>query len=46
MNVLDIAPTILAMYGIPQPPQMKGRVLSEIFHDAARDAVQANSTSK
>jgi predicted AlkP superfamily phosphohydrolase/phosphomutase len=46
MNVLDIAPTILAMYGIPQPPQMKGRVLSEIFHDGARNAVQANSTGE
>jgi predicted AlkP superfamily phosphohydrolase/phosphomutase len=31
MNVLDIAPTILSIYGIPVPAQMKGRVLSEIF---------------
>jgi predicted AlkP superfamily phosphohydrolase/phosphomutase len=31
MNVLDIAPTILSIYGIPIPKLMKGRVLSEIF---------------
>jgi predicted AlkP superfamily phosphohydrolase/phosphomutase len=31
MNVLDIAPTILSIYGIPVPAQMKGRVLTEIF---------------
>jgi predicted AlkP superfamily phosphohydrolase/phosphomutase len=30
-SVFDIAPTILSLYGIPQPTQMKGRVLSEIF---------------
>ncbi len=31
VSVFDIAPTILNIYGIPQPAQMKGRVLSEIF---------------
>jgi predicted AlkP superfamily phosphohydrolase/phosphomutase len=31
MNVLDIAPTVLSMYGVPVPAQMKGRVLTEIF---------------
>src|SRR5260370_2525233 len=31
VSVFDIAPTILNLYGIPQPAQMKGRVLSEIF---------------
>jgi predicted AlkP superfamily phosphohydrolase/phosphomutase len=31
VSVFDIAPTILNLYGIPEPPQMKGRVLSEIF---------------
>jgi len=30
-SVFDIAPTILHIYGIPQPPQMKGHVLTEIF---------------
>ena len=30
-RVFDIAPTLLHLYGIPQPPQMKGRVLTEIF---------------
>jgi predicted AlkP superfamily phosphohydrolase/phosphomutase len=36
MNVLDIAPTILSIYGVPVPAQMKGRVLSEIFNDNAK----------
>lgn len=31
VSVFDVAPTILNLYGIPQPAQMKGRVLSEIF---------------
>jgi predicted AlkP superfamily phosphohydrolase/phosphomutase len=31
VSVFDIAPTILNLYGIPQPTQMKGRVLSEIL---------------
>lgn len=31
MSVYDIAPTILHLYGIPAPVQMKGRVLTEIF---------------
>ncbi len=31
VSVFDIAPTILNLYGIPHPTQMKGRVLSEIF---------------
>jgi predicted AlkP superfamily phosphohydrolase/phosphomutase len=31
ISVFDIAPTILKLYGIPQPSQMKGRILSEIF---------------
>jgi predicted AlkP superfamily phosphohydrolase/phosphomutase len=30
-SVLDIAPTILSIYGIRPPRQMKGRVLTEIF---------------
>lgn len=34
MNVLDIAPTVLSIYGVSIPTQMKGRILSEIFeHD-------------
>jgi predicted AlkP superfamily phosphohydrolase/phosphomutase len=31
VSVFDIAPTILSLYGIRQPTQMKGRVLTEIF---------------
>jgi predicted AlkP superfamily phosphohydrolase/phosphomutase len=30
-SVYDIAPTILHIYGIEQPPQMRGHVLTEIF---------------
>ncbi len=31
MSVFDIAPTILHLYGLSAPEQMKGRVLTEIF---------------
>jgi arylsulfatase A-like enzyme len=34
MSVFDIAPTILHIYGIPAPRQMKGRVLKEILEDS------------
>src|SRR5579864_3815078 len=34
-SVFDIAPTILHIYGIPQPPQMEGHVLTEIFASPA-----------
>jgi predicted AlkP superfamily phosphohydrolase/phosphomutase len=30
-SVYDIAPTLLHIYGIEQPKQMRGRVLSEVF---------------
>ena len=30
-NNLDIAPTLLSLLGLPVPPEMKGRVLSEAF---------------
>jgi len=30
-SVYDVAPTLLRLYGIEQPRQMRGRVLSEIF---------------
>jgi predicted AlkP superfamily phosphohydrolase/phosphomutase len=40
VSVFDIAPTILKVYGIPQPAQMKGRVLSEIFEAPASQAAQ------
>jgi len=33
MSVFDIAPTILHIYGVAAPAQMKGRVLAEIFED-------------
>jgi predicted AlkP superfamily phosphohydrolase/phosphomutase len=33
-SVYDIAPTILHIYGIGQPEQMRGHVLSEIFESS------------
>jgi predicted AlkP superfamily phosphohydrolase/phosphomutase len=33
VSVYDITPTILHIYGIEQPKQMRGRVLTEIFAD-------------
>ena len=35
-RVFDVAPTLLHLYGIPQPSQMKGRVLTEIFENSAK----------
>ena len=35
-SVLDIAPTILYLYGMTPPQNMEGRALSEIFEDAKR----------
>ncbi len=40
VSVFDIAPTILNLYGIPQPAQMKGRVLSEIFEAPSSQPAQ------
>jgi len=34
VSVYDLAPTILHIYGIEQPAQMRGRVLSEIFENS------------
>src|SRR4030088_2876197 len=33
-SVYDIAPTLLHIYGIEQPKQMRGRVLTEVFEGA------------
>ena len=33
-SVFDIAPTILHLYGILEPPQMKGHVLAQVFDDS------------
>lgn len=37
-SVFDIAPTILHIYHVKQPEQMKGRVLTEIFTDGSVNA--------
>jgi len=39
-SVYDIAPTILHIYGIAQPPQMRGHVLSEIFTSGENKVAQ------
>jgi predicted AlkP superfamily phosphohydrolase/phosphomutase len=39
-SVYDLAPTILHIYGIEQPKQMRGRVLSEIFEDPGSKVAQ------
>ena len=33
-SVYDVAPTLLHIYGIEQPKQMRGRILTEIFENA------------
>jgi predicted AlkP superfamily phosphohydrolase/phosphomutase len=40
-SVFDLAPTILHLYGVPVPREMKGRVLTEIF--APSSALAKNS---
>ncbi len=39
-SVYDIAPTILHLYGIQQPVQMRGHVLSEIFEGSDKVVAQ------
>jgi len=38
MSVFDIAPTILSIYGLPIPKEMKGHSLNEIFEKGQQDA--------
>jgi predicted AlkP superfamily phosphohydrolase/phosphomutase len=42
-SVYDLAPTILHIYGMEQPKQMRGRVLTEIFEAGENKAVSASS---
>jgi predicted AlkP superfamily phosphohydrolase/phosphomutase len=42
-SVYDITPTILHIYGIEQPKQMRGRVLTEIFENAENKSVSSSS---
>jgi predicted AlkP superfamily phosphohydrolase/phosphomutase len=42
-SVYDIAPTILHIYGIEQPKQMRGRVLTEIFDTNQNKALSSAS---
>jgi predicted AlkP superfamily phosphohydrolase/phosphomutase len=38
VSAFDIAPTVLHIYGIEQPKQMRGRVITEIFEPAPTQA--------
>jgi predicted AlkP superfamily phosphohydrolase/phosphomutase len=42
-SVYDITPTILHIYGIEQPKQMRGRVLTEIFENNQSKALSGSS---
>jgi predicted AlkP superfamily phosphohydrolase/phosphomutase len=39
-SVYDVAPTVLHIYGVEQPRQMRGRVLNEIFDGAEGKVAQ------
>jgi predicted AlkP superfamily phosphohydrolase/phosphomutase len=39
-SVYDIAPTILSLYGIAEPTQMHGHVLTQIFEGSANNVTQ------
>jgi len=41
-TVFDVAPTILRLYGISAPGQMKGRVLTEIFENRKTERAAKN----
>ncbi len=43
-SAYDIAPTILHIYGIESPPQMQGRVISEIFESGPTKQTSALQT--
>lgn len=43
VSVYDITPTILHIYGIEQPKQMRGRVLTEIFENAGDKTAPSSS---
>ena len=49
-NIMDIAPTILHIFGIPIPKDMDGRVLKEIFKEnselAKREVVYQDVSEK
>ena len=42
-SVYDITPTILHIYGIEQPKQMRGRVLTEIFESGGGKTIATSS---
>jgi len=44
-RIIDLAPTILALLGVPAPPDMDGRVLEGIFQDGARQLAAASTAA-
>lgn len=45
ISVLDIAPTILALYDIAIPPQIDGRVLTECLHPRLLDTINIRKSA-
>jgi predicted AlkP superfamily phosphohydrolase/phosphomutase len=45
ISVFDIAPTILHLYGIQKPAQMRGRVMTEIFEQTPGTSSSASVSS-
>lgn len=45
-QIIDLAPTILYIMGLPRPEHMDGRVLHEIFHEAFQPAQSENGHSQ
>lgn len=45
ISVFDIAPTILHIYGIKAPRQMRGRVMVDIFEDVAKPSSASQALS-
>jgi predicted AlkP superfamily phosphohydrolase/phosphomutase len=45
ISILDIAPTILHMHGLPVPDDMDGRVLKEIFRPGSQPATTEEGVS-
>jgi predicted AlkP superfamily phosphohydrolase/phosphomutase len=46
VSVYDIAPTVLKLYGITAPPQMQGRVISEVFSEKGVESAAKTEESQ
>jgi arylsulfatase A-like enzyme len=43
-NLLDIAPTVLHLLGVPVPEDMDGRVLTEVLEPSLRHTITGSGT--